>query len=184
MSIANQPSHYVSIWDFLIPGPILYLKQHYPPCQCGRNAALLLALLSTAQHSISRKCNISIHLHSTWFVTLRVHFPYFNRTYVYCSLQCIVYCMDSVHSSYSARVAVYMQCTLRYTAGTLHLGLGWQSGAHYVRDTALVGCMAGDPPGRLTTIWCFCPFQTKMNLFVPNCWLPELVCQKTIGTEY
>ena len=23
--IANQPSHYVSIWDFLIPGPILYL---------------------------------------------------------------------------------------------------------------------------------------------------------------
>ena len=26
------------------------LKQHHPPCQCGRSAALLLALLSTAQH--------------------------------------------------------------------------------------------------------------------------------------
>ena len=101
MSIVNQPSNYVYIWDFLIPGPILYIKQHDPPCQCGRSAALLLALLSTA---ISRKCNISIHLDSTWFVTLRVHFPYFNRTYVFCSLQCFVY---------SARVAVYMQCTLR-----------------------------------------------------------------------
>ncbi len=26
--IANQPSHYVSIWDFLISGPILYTLSH------------------------------------------------------------------------------------------------------------------------------------------------------------
>ncbi len=56
------------------------LKQHYPPCKCKRSAALLWPLLSTAQHSISRKCNISVHLHSTCFVMLLVHFPYLNST--------------------------------------------------------------------------------------------------------
>ncbi len=30
----------------------------------------------------------------------------------------------SVHSSYTARTAVDLQCTLHYTAGTLHFGLG------------------------------------------------------------
>ncbi len=39
--IANQPSHYVSMWDFLIPGPILYLnscdnKSLITSCVSGR----------------------------------------------------------------------------------------------------------------------------------------------------
>ena len=36
----------------------------------------------------------------------------------------MVYCMGSVHSSYTAQTAVDLQCTLHYTAGTLHFGLG------------------------------------------------------------
>ncbi len=31
---------------------------------------------------------------------------------------------SDVHSSYTVRVAVYLQCTLHYTSGTLHFGLG------------------------------------------------------------
>ncbi len=36
----------------------------------------------------------------------------------------MVYCMGSVHSRYTAGTAVDLQCTLHYTAGTLHFGLG------------------------------------------------------------
>ena len=33
--IAYQPSHYVSIWDFLIPCPILYLNTKATPEESG-----------------------------------------------------------------------------------------------------------------------------------------------------
>ncbi len=41
-----------------------------------------------------------------------------------CNVMCMVYCMGSVHSKYTAGTAVDLQCTLYYTAGTLHFGLG------------------------------------------------------------
>ena len=44
-------------------------------CKCRRSAALLLRLLSTAQHSVSRKCIVGVRFYSTCFVT---HFWYYS----------------------------------------------------------------------------------------------------------
>ena len=92
----------------------------------------------------SEQCQCSVHC-SVQCIRSKITKSEQCRGSVHCRLQCIVDCMVSVHSSYTVSLAVYLQCTLPYTAGTLHFGLGYfTTGAFRVitaETVLLVDCL-------------------------------------------
>ncbi len=94
---------------------------------------------ATTLHRLKCTCSVPPAVHMQCSKVSKITKSEKCRGSVPCSLQCTVYCIGSVHSSYNARTAVNLQCTLHYTAGTLHFGLGYyRTSTPQLRGTPLL----------------------------------------------
>ncbi len=75
-------------------------------------------------HTVYQECKSSVWLHTGCLDCAVYTATTLHRLKCTYSVPHAVCCTGSVHSSYTARIAVDLECTLHYTTGTLQFGLG------------------------------------------------------------